>query len=67
MAEGRGEAFKKPVREAYEREGHPYYATARIWDDGILDPADTRMTLALALSAAMNQPIGQTKFGLFRM
>src|SRR5476649_441500 len=61
------EAFKKPVREAYEREGHPYYATARIWDDGILDPADTRMTLALALSAAMNQPIGQTKFGLFRM
>ena len=61
------EAFKKPVREAYEREGHPYYATARIWDDGILDPADTRMALALALSASMNQPIGPTKFGLFRM
>src|SRR5476651_11413 len=61
------EAFKKPIREAYEREGHPYYATARLWDDGILDPIDTRMTLALALSAAMNQPIGQTKFGLFRM
>jgi 3-methylcrotonyl-CoA carboxylase beta subunit len=61
------ETFKKPIREAYEREGHPYYATARLWDDGILDPADTRMTLALALSAAMNQPIGQTKFGVFRM
>ena len=61
------EAFKKPVRDAYEREGHPYYATARLWDDGILDPVDTRMTLALALSAAMNQPIGQTKFGVFRM
>jgi 3-methylcrotonyl-CoA carboxylase beta subunit len=61
------EAFKQPIREAYEREGHPYYATARLWDDGILDPADTRMTLALALSAAMNQPIGPTKFGVFRM
>ena len=61
------EAFKQPVREAYEREGHPYYATARLWDDGILDPADTRMALGLALSAAMNQPIGPTKFGVFRM
>ena len=61
------EAFKKPVRDAYEREGHPYYATARLWDDGILDPIDTRMTLGLALSAAMNQPIGATKFGVFRM
>ena len=61
------EAFKQPVREAYEREGHPYYATARLWDDGILDPVDTRMALGLALSAAMNQPIGPTKFGVFRM
>ncbi len=61
------EAFKQPVRDQFEREGHPYYATARLWDDGILDPADTRMTLALALSAAMNQPIGQTRFGVFRM
>ena len=73
--EGRGgtwskedeEAFKQPIREAYDREGHPYYATARIWDDGILDPVDTRMALALGLSAAMNQPIGATKFGVFRM
>jgi 3-methylcrotonyl-CoA carboxylase beta subunit len=61
------EAFKQPIREAYEREGHPYYATARLWDDGILDPVDTRMTLALALSVSMNQPIGPTKFGVFRM
>ena len=61
------EAFKQPVRDAYEREGHPYYATARLWDDGILDPVDTRMALGLALSASMNQPIGPTKFGVFRM
>ena len=61
------EKFKQPVREAYEREGHPYYATARIWDDGILDPVDTRMALGLGLSAAMNAPIGPSKFGVFRM
>jgi 3-methylcrotonyl-CoA carboxylase beta subunit len=60
-------AFKRPVLEQYEREGHPYYATARLWDDGILDPVDTRMALGLALSASMNQPIGPTKFGVFRM
>ena len=60
------EAFKQPIREAYDREGHPYYATARLWDDGILDPVDTRMALGLGLSAAMNQPIGPTKFGVFR-
>src|SRR5687767_9348601 len=61
------EAFKQPIREQYDREGHPYYATARLWDDGILDPVDTRMALALGLSAAMNQPIGPTKFGVCRM
>src|SRR5580765_826915 len=61
------EAFKAPIRAQYEHEGHPYYATARLWDDGILDPVDTRMALALGLSAAMNQPIGPTKFGVFRM
>jgi 3-methylcrotonyl-CoA carboxylase beta subunit len=60
-------AFKQPILEQYDREGHPYYATARLWDDGILDPVDTRMALALGLSAAMNQPIGPTKFGVFRM
>ena len=54
-------AFKQPIREQYDREGHPYYATARLWDDGILDPVDTRMALALGLSAAMNQPIGPTQ------
>jgi 3-methylcrotonyl-CoA carboxylase beta subunit len=61
------EAFKQPIRQQYDREGHPYYATARLWDDGILDPVDTRMALALGLSASMNQPIGTTKFGVFRM
>jgi 3-methylcrotonyl-CoA carboxylase beta subunit len=61
------EAFKAPIRAQYETQGHPAYASARLWDDGIIDPADTRMTLALGLSAALNQPIGDTTFGLFRM
>ena len=61
------EKFRAPIRAQYESQGSPYYATARLWDDGILDPVDTRMALALALSAAMNQPIGPTKFGVFRM
>ena len=61
------EAFKAPIRETYEREGNPYYATARLWDDGVIDPADTRRVLALGLSAALNAPIGEPKFGLFRM
>lgn len=61
------EAFKAPIREQYEREGHPYYATARLWDDGIIAPADTRRVLGLALSAALNAPIEDTRFGVFRM
>jgi 3-methylcrotonyl-CoA carboxylase beta subunit len=61
------EAFKKPVREQYERQGHPYYASARLWDDGVIDPADTRRLLGLALSAALNAPIEKTRFGVFRM
>ncbi len=61
------EAFKAPVRRQYEEQGHPYFATARLWDDGIIDPADTRRVLALGLSAARNAPIEDTKFGLFRM
>ena len=61
------EAFKQPIREQYERQGHPYYATARLWDDGVIDPAQTRDVLALGLSAAMNAPIPETKFGVFRM
>src|SRR5512146_2337508 len=50
------EAFKAPIKEQYERQGHPYYATARIWDDGVIDPVDTRMVLALGLSASLNAP-----------
>ncbi len=73
--EGRGaswsmeeeEAFKAPIRNQYEEQGHPYFATARLWDDGVIDPADTRRVLALGLSAARNAPIPDTRFGLFRM
>jgi 3-methylcrotonyl-CoA carboxylase beta subunit len=61
------EAFKAPIREQYERQGHPYYASARLWDDGVIDPAKTRMCLALGLSAALNAPIPETRFGVFRM
>ena len=61
------EAFKAPIREQYETQGHPYYASARLWDDGVIDPADTRRVLALGLSAALNAPIPPTRFGLFRM
>lgn len=60
-------AFKAPIREQYEREGHPYYASARLWDDGVIAPSDTRRVLALGLSAAMNAPILETRFGVFRM
>ena len=73
--EGRGEnwsmeeeeAFKAPIRNQYEQQGHPYFATARIWDDGVIDPADTRRVLALGLSTALNAPIPDTTFGIFRM
>ena len=61
------EAFKAPIRAQYEREGHPYYASARLWDDGVIDPAETRRTLALAISASLNRPIDKTTFGVFRM
>ncbi|MDC7683699.1 carboxyl transferase domain-containing protein [Asticcacaulis sp. BYS171W] len=60
-------AFKTPIRDTYEAQGHPYYASARLWDDGVIDPADTRRVLALGLSAALNAPIEPTKFGVFRM
>ncbi|GAB2831579.1 biotin-dependent carboxyl transferase [Comamonas piscis] len=73
--EGRGgawtaeeeEAFKAPIRQQYEDQGHPYYASARLWDDGVIDPADTRRVLALGLAATRNAPIEDTKFGVFRM
>jgi 3-methylcrotonyl-CoA carboxylase beta subunit len=61
------EAFKAPIRAQYETQGHPYYASARLWDDGIIDPADTRMVVGLGLSAALNAPIEPTPFGIFRM
>jgi acetyl-CoA carboxylase carboxyltransferase component len=60
-------AFKQPILDQYETEGSPYYATARLWDDGILDPAQTRTVLGLALSACLNAPVGETKYGVFRM
>ncbi len=59
--------FKQSIHEQYEVEGHPYFASARLWDDGIIDPADTRRVLALGISAALNAPIEPTKFGVFRM
>jgi acetyl-CoA carboxylase carboxyltransferase component len=60
-------AFKAPTLAKYEAEGQPYYSTARLWDDGIIDPRDTRMTLALGIAAALNAPIGATEYGVFRM
>ncbi len=60
-------AFKQPIRELYEQQGHPYYSSARLWDDGIIDPADSRRVLGLALSACLNKPIEDTRFGVFRM
>ena len=61
------EAFKAPIRQQYEDQGHPYYASARLWDDGVIDPADTRRVLALGLAATRNAPIEDTRFGVFRM
>jgi 3-methylcrotonyl-CoA carboxylase beta subunit len=61
------EAFKAPIRDTYETEGDPYFATARLWDDGIIDPAQTRDVLGLSISAALNAPVPKTRFGVFRM
>jgi 3-methylcrotonyl-CoA carboxylase beta subunit len=61
------EAFKAPIRAQYEEQGHPYYSSARLWDDGIIDPADTRMVLGLALSATLNAPVEPVSYGVFRM
>jgi 3-methylcrotonyl-CoA carboxylase beta subunit len=61
------ESFMDPIRRQYETQGHPYYATARLWDDGIIDPLDTRRVLALGLAASLNAPIPETRFGVFRM
>jgi 3-methylcrotonyl-CoA carboxylase beta subunit len=67
LSEAEAEALTAPVREKYEAEGSPYYATARLWDDGILDPVETRDALGLALAAALNAPIPETRYGVFRM
>ncbi|MGG6496341.1 UNVERIFIED_CONTAM: methylcrotonoyl-CoA carboxylase, partial [Bacteroidetes bacterium 56_B9] len=61
------ERFKAPIRAQYESQGHPYYATARLWDDGVVDPAQTRRVLGLSLAATLNAPIPATRFGVFRM
>jgi 3-methylcrotonyl-CoA carboxylase beta subunit len=61
------EAFKAPIRAQYETQGHPYYASARLWDDGVIDPSETRRVLAMSLSASLNAPIEPTQFGVFRM
>jgi 3-methylcrotonyl-CoA carboxylase beta subunit len=61
------EEFKNPIRDQYETEGNPYYATARLWDDGVIAPSETRRVLALAFSAALNAPVPETRFGVFRM
>jgi 3-methylcrotonyl-CoA carboxylase beta subunit len=62
------EEFKAPIRDQYESQGNPYYSTARLWDDGVIDPADTRMVLSLALAAGLNAPPPEpTRFGIFRM
>jgi 3-methylcrotonyl-CoA carboxylase beta subunit len=61
------DGFKAPIREQFEQQGHPYYASARLWDDGVIDPADTRRVLGLALSASLNAPARKTGFGVFRM
>jgi 3-methylcrotonyl-CoA carboxylase beta subunit len=60
-------SFKQPILDQYEHQGHPYYASARLWDDGVVDPADMRRLLGLAISASLNAPIEDTKFGIFRM
>jgi 3-methylcrotonyl-CoA carboxylase beta subunit len=60
-------ALTEPIRAQYERQGHPYYASARLWDDGVIDPLDTRRVLALGLAMAHNAPVAETRFGVFRM
>ena len=67
LSEEKEQALKKPIVEQYEKQGHPYYASARLWDDGIIDPAQTREVLALSLAASLNAPIEDSRFGVFRM
>ncbi|MFL5659928.1 MAG: carboxyl transferase domain-containing protein, partial [Ktedonobacteraceae bacterium] len=67
MSSEEEEAFKQPILNKYEEEGNPYYSTARLWDDGIIDPRDTRTVLALGIAASLNAPMPDTPFGVFRM
>ncbi len=67
LAEDEAAAIRQPILEQYERQGHPYYSSARLWDDGVIDPAQTRDVLGLAISASLNAPIETTRFGVFRM
>jgi acetyl-CoA carboxylase carboxyltransferase component len=67
MSEDEQAAFRAPILESYEREGSPYYSTARLWDDGVIDPVDTRRVLGLGIAAALNAPVPETTFGVFRM
>src|SRR3989440_13001880 len=67
MSEEEEIAFKQPILDKYEEEGNPYYSTARLWDDGIIDPRDTRNVLALGIAASLNAPMPDTPFGVFRM
>jgi acetyl-CoA carboxylase carboxyltransferase component len=66
-SEAERDAFEAPILDTYEREGSPYFATARLWDDGIIDPLDTRRVLAMGIEASLHAPIPDTKFGVFRM
>ncbi|MEE8216996.1 MAG: carboxyl transferase domain-containing protein, partial [Acidiferrobacterales bacterium] len=61
------EVYKEELRKQYDIQGHPYYATARLWDDGVIDPVDTRKVLAMGIAAALNAPIEKTDYGVFRM
>jgi 3-methylcrotonyl-CoA carboxylase beta subunit len=67
MSAAEEQTFKQPILDTYDAEGSPYYSTARLWDDGILDPAETRTALALAMAATLNAPIPEMRFGVFRM
>ncbi|HRQ25199.1 MAG TPA: carboxyl transferase domain-containing protein, partial [Anaerolineales bacterium] len=67
LSEEEAEEFKRPLLEKYEREGSPYHSSARLWDDGVIDPADTRQVLGLALSVVLNSPAEEQNFGVFRM
>src|SRR3970040_2885052 len=67
MTQAEADEFKRPILEKYENEGNPYHSTARLWDDGVIDPADTRQVLGLALAGVMNSPVEGQGFGVFRM